>query len=505
VRTVSLPFRYRFATVSLPFGATMSEILTPEEIEWMLESGDDDLVELAKQWATLPYQYFQSRPDNEDLFDQQTSFIDDSKSRFSICLGGTGSGKTIAAAVKTANFLLGTRPPRARCPFWIVGETLEQICQVAWLEKLSQFITDSAIAQIAWHSYRRKWPRSVLLKNPYDPSDVGWVIEFKSYEQGLGSMKAASIGGYWCNEEIPYHMVFEIQGRCRDYNSPGWADFTPLECKDPEWPIAYELCQQNDPSAPKGWRFYHLNTECNEAVADWWIGYKKGIPTDTLELRQYGRFTNLSGTVYKEWNPARHIVEPFRIPHDWLKIRMIDFGFNNPFCCLWGARDHDGRWWIYDEHYESQKLNVHHAQKIGERNWQDGEPHFGQTFTDHDAQQRAELENYGIRCTPANKAINQGIEYIRTLMHVGADKLPSLVIFNTCRNLIREIPRYRWPDGTDQRNPRDVPMDVDNHALDALRYGLYSMKSAGAKLGVTTSQSHPGRSRVSEMFKRSRR
>lgn len=450
--------------------------ITQEQIDAIYASDDTELQELLFRALSHPYYTFQSRPNLPAEYDEQSAFVERNYSvvkrenglykyqykepiNFKVCLGGTGSGKTHAAAFKVASHVLEMRPPRPRTPFWVIGETFPQVCQAGWVEKLSHLIPEEIISDVAWYQIRRRWPFAVMLKHPDDPNEVGWVLEFKSYEQGIGAMKAVSIGGFWLNEECPYHLVGEIQGRCRDYDSPGWADFTPIECRDPEWPEAYE-------NPPEGWKFYHLNSLKNTALAEGFIErYLSGVPEDMRELRTIGKFTALHGTVFQEFRKSTHVIEPFRIPRDWKKVRGIDFGYNNPFCCMWAAIDPDGRWYLYDEHYEAQRLLAYHYGKIEKREWNDAMPWFGRTYTDHDAQSRAELGKLGISCTLANKAINPSIEFIRSLMMVQGDGKPKFYIFNTCENLIREILGWKWPDGSLHRNPADTPEDKDNHCL----------------------------------------
>ena len=372
--------------------------------------------------------------------------------------------------MKTACYVRATPPPRERCPFWIIGEKFDQVMNVCWNEKLSQLIDEREIAAIRWHDAKLHRPRSVLLKHPTLAGKVGWVLEFKSYEQGIGSMKAESIGGFWANEEIPYSLIVEIKGRCRDYNSPGWADFTPIECRDAAWPDAYD-------NPPKGWTFYHLNTLKNPYISeDWKKNFFATVPEEMRELRTIGRFTALAGQVYKEFRKKTHVLAPFNIPYDWPRIRGIDFGFNNSFACLWIAFDHDGRAYVYDEHYRNQTLLVDHAKEINKRHWESNQPWYGGTYSDHDPQVRSELSQYGIHCTPAAKEVNAGIEYVRGKMIVQGDGKPQIFIFDTCVNLIREILGYRYPDGGSVRSPSDEPMKVDDHAVDALRYALYTSR-----------------------------
>lgn len=442
--------------------------ISQSDLDLLLNSADEETLRLVHRALTHEYYAFRPRPNLPGEFDEQSAFIDDFKSSFSICLGGTGSGKTAAAAHKTARYILETPPMRPRLPFWVIGESFDQVCQAAWVEKLSQIIPAECIAGYEWYRTKRRWPYAVLLKHPTIPDEIGWVLEFKSYEQGFGGMKAVSIGGYWCNEELPYHLVFEIQGRCRDYDSPGWADFTPVENKDPEWGNSYD-------NPPDGWKFYHLNSLKNTALAPGFMErYLRSIPEDLREMRTIGKFTSLAGAVFKEFRKSIHVIEPFRIPHDWRKVRGLDFGYNDPTACVWVARDRDNRFYVYDEHYRDQTLIADHVKAINKRDWDYIQPWYGPTYSDHDAQCRGEYAIQGIPCTPSRKAINPGIELLRSLMMVKGDGRPQLYIFSNCENLIREIQGYRWAEGTASRNAKDEPLDVANHAIDAMRYAIYS-------------------------------
>lgn len=412
-----------------------------------------------------PIHLWTPRPNQPELFDEQEAFVK-SKAKFSICLGGTGSGKTDAAAYKTAKYVLDTPPPRKRCPFWVIGGSYEMVASICWEEKLSKFIPAGMVESIDWMNRARNWPSAVNLK-------TGWVLEFKSYEQGRQKFQGRSIGGYWFNEEVPMSIVEEVQGRLRDYHSPGWADFTPLEVKSPEWPDKYD-----DP--PEGWEFFHLNTELNTALAEGWVQrYLASIPEDMRETRRIGVFASFRGQVFKEWRQNIHVVDPFPIPDDWRRIRGIDWGYNNPTCCLWVARDHDGRYYVYDEHFAAEQTLEWHAQRINQRSWNTTHPCYGRTFADHDPQNVREFQRWGIHCTPANKTnVIGGIELLRRFLQSGSDGKPSLYVFSNCSNLIREMRSYHWPDSTGkgarERNPMDLPVPFDDHAIDALRYAIYT-------------------------------
>ena len=471
----------------------MATAYTPQQIRWLINNGHGQLVK--KYCAALtPLELFQPRPDIPEEYDEQTAFLE-STAKFAVCLGGTGSGKTHAAAVKTARYVLNTRPPRSNCPFWIVGDTFEQVCAVCWDEKLCDLIPRDKILSIDWHKTQRNWPNAVTLKHPDNPKKRGWSIEFKSYSQGRQHMQGRSIGGYWLNEECPLEIVREVQGRCRDYDSPGWADFTPIAVISPEWPDLYD-------KPPTGWKFFHLNVEKNQYIEQEWIArYLASIPEEERETRRIGVFASFAGQVFKEFRNSIHVLDPETegpnqelaekldsgdIPDDWKRIRGIDWGYSNPLACMWVARDRDGRYYVYDEHYEAQKPNSFHVARIQERPWNDKHPLYGGTFCDTaDPQQMVEFTKLGVRCQGANKGIGQypvlsRISFLRSLMMVQGDLRPKFYVLAKCKNLIRELRGYRWSNPTgsqknnNQKNAQNCPVDWDNHALDAMGYACFS-------------------------------
>ena len=491
-----------------------SGTFTAEQMAWVLEHGSDADQRRLQLMLEHPYYCWEPRPDNPEVFENQTAFVNDNTSSLAICLGGTGSGKTDAAAYKTARYVLETPPPREACPFWIVAASFEQVGGICWGEKLSRFIPEDAICPngIRWQDSKAQHPRFVQLKHPTKPGAVGWILEFKAYAQQIISMTGRSIGGYWCNEEVPFDFVQEIKGRCRDYNSPGWCDFTPITCKDPRWPKAYL-------KPPKKWTFYHLHTMHNPYVdQEWKDEFYATVPEDLWDLRTIGKFSATVGQVFKEYRYDIHVVEPFAIPRTWKKIRAIDFGFNNAFVCLWIAEDSDGNYYVYDEYFRNQRPYDQHADEIRNKGytirWKDAatgawdtwksrtwthnckdgdEIYFGQTYSDNDPQCRVELERRGINCTPAAKgpgSINPGVEYLRSLIvpHAATGR-PRLFFFGkknasdpdnseVCSNLIREVGAYHYAEGTESRSPNEEPVKVDDHAIDAMRYALVSVRTS---------------------------
>jgi phage terminase large subunit len=58
---------------------------------------------------------------------------------------------------------------------------------------------------------------------------------------------------------------------------------------------------------------------------------------------------------------------------------------------------------------------------------------------------------------------------------------PKLLIDHSCENVIREFNNYRAAKPSGAPNAKEVALKVDDHALDAIRYGLMHLFELGAK------------------------
>jgi phage terminase large subunit len=171
-----------------------------------------------------------------------------------------------------------------------------------------------------------------------------------------------------------------------------------------------------NPRGPRHWLHYvgvrQLDPESEKPLhdaANWarlnWSAYdnKAHLPPAYLEALEAlpelmrdrmlnGVWRSNEGSVYSEFDEDVHVLDDFAIPPHWRRLRAIDFGYTNPFVCLWGALDEDGRLYVYREHYKASTRTAEHAGIIKRLS---GEERYFVTVADHDAAERAELENCG--------------------------------------------------------------------------------------------------------------
>lgn len=205
-----------------------------------------------------------------------------------------------------------------------------------------------------------------------------------------------------------------------------------------------------------------------------------GVRYDRLRL---GLWKQAEGAVYSEFKADVHIIPSFDIPSDWRRIRVIDFGYTNPFVCQWWAVDPDGRMYLYREIYWSQRIVEDHARQILALS--EGE-HIEATVADHDAEDRATLERHGILTIQAIKDVTPGIQAVQARLRNAGDGKPRLFVFNNALIEIderladlkrpistrEEFPGYVWPKGVDGKAVKEIPVKEHDHGMDAARYGV---------------------------------
>ena len=286
-------------------------------------------------------------------------------------------------------------------------------------------------------------------------------------------------GSGWYGNEISLqheNVITEAFNRCSDPVSKIIWDTNP---DYPEHPIKKNFIDRSGERFSNGklrLQSFHFELGDNPVLDPEYVeNLKRSTPPGMwYDRRIKGLWVSAEGLIYEEWNPEIHVVEPFEIPEEWPRFRSIDLGYNNPFVCLWGAQDSDGRLYIYDEHYYDHKLIKWHSDRIKQRKesvrW---------TVRDHDAQEGAELEANGIITRKAVKDVDAGIQKVALRLRVQGDGRPTLGVFRTCDNLRREMGRYRWQERKSDKPIKEEPLKVDDHACDALRYMVMKLDGGG--------------------------
>jgi len=212
-----------------------------------------------------------------------------------------------------------------------------------------------------------------------------------------------------------------------------------------------------------------------------------------------GKWAAAEGLVYDTFDPSVHIydqVTPFR-GQGWNWYFSVDFGFTNPFVCQAWAEDRDGRIYLFREIYMTGKIVEDHAKDIlammnenkRYHGWKIPKPR-AIICDSADPESIKVLEKHlGMACIPAYKDIAVGVEAVKSRLKVQADGKPRLYI---CREALYrsdssleirkkptctrdEILGYVWDQRATTGASKELPLKVDDHGMDAMRYMVAHM------------------------------
>jgi hypothetical protein len=180
--------------------------------------------------------------------------------------------------------------------------------------------------------------------------------------------------------------------------------------------------------------------------------------------------------VFDEFDAAVHVHAMDYDPNLPL-YRTLDFGFVNPFVCLWVQVDGAGVVRVIDEYVRSRATIDAHAAEIKSCT-PVPEERVAATFCDpaggsvNDVTGTStvrELRALGINVRSKRSSILEGIELIRRAIRSG-DGRSSLVISPRCPRLIEAMESYHYPEPVSV--PGELPFKdgLYDHPIDALRY-----------------------------------
>nr|WP_045740880.1 terminase family protein [Actinoplanes rectilineatus] len=227
-------------------------------------------------------------------------------------------------------------------------------------------------------------------------------------------------------------------------------------------------------------RWWQFQLEDNESLDP---AYVASLKKEYVGL-WYKRFIDgawvvAEGAVYDMWDPERHVID--LIPPIWRWIcTSIDYGTSNPFHGLllgidasqtvyvaseWRHAARETRRSMTDAEYSTALLNWQRGYKRIPADLPGVVPE--STVVDPSAASFIQqLYRDGVTPTPADNGVADGIRTVAGLL--GHDKLK---VHRSCKHLIDEFPGYSW-DEKKARKGEDAPIKVDDHGLDAVRYGV---------------------------------
>lgn len=216
-------------------------------------------------------------------------------------------------------------------------------------------------------------------------------------------------------------------------------------------------------------------------------------------MQEFGaEFGAFVGKIYGEFDPTVH-VRRHEFNPDWPNYIAFDFGFTNPFAAIEFQVDPWDRVYVWREHYKAFMQLEEHVQMMKNRPQPDGyhlDVGFGDAEDPAAAMKLSQIFVPTWALNEAKKNWRQGVDLVKKFLKLrdvyspsgslvvvdeyGTPKQePWLFVDPSCTNLIREFNNYRAAESRPEVNPREAAKRHDDHALDALRYGLMHVFELG--------------------------
>jgi phage terminase large subunit len=425
-----------------------------------------------------------------------------SKAKYSVCAGGIRSGKTTAACRRAIFLSLafpGNRGIIARHQATQLKISTIQIFEKelakanegkiiggfikSWnrVEKILTFVNGSEI-------YFRHLDKPETIQG----SEWGFIYIDEAHEvpeETYGQLKPRLT--FWSDQEAELFMIDpkrkELQRQFLGFNAkpkpylfitqnphPGWTKKEFKEDVHGQYELTEITTRENEEFLGKGY-------------AD---DLKKTMPEDWYNRFVEGSWDVAGGQVYKEFSTAIHVIDAFDIPAHWKRVICMDFGWNNPTAVLWMAIDDHGNIFVYDEHYQSRVLPSQHAIAIKAKSGDSGrvviwaDPSGNNNSVSGRGSLFEEYRQHGIICQAADNDVATGIMRVSEYLHVDPDHVHPVkgslgsprffFLRDRAPNAVQEILTYEWdslPEGREGNDP-ERPKKHNDHALDALRYGV---------------------------------
>ena len=233
----------------------------------------------------------------------------------------------------------------------------------------------------------------------------------------------------------------------------------------------------------------------NPYLDESYIKSLSGLPEDRRRAYLEGDWDLFKGQYFKEWRRELHVIEPRAIHEYYRKFICLDYGYRAPSAAYWCFKDHDDVLYVYRELYETELTYEKLAHKIVEMTPYNeqidfivADPAIWATKGDVDvsgAQTLSDtLKQLTGRLWRLEKGNNNRVqgwnvmrEYMQPFVRNG-EKLARLQVFSTCQHLTRTLPALVYS----KRKVEDCDSDGEDHAPDALRYGIMSGAKASPRL-----------------------
>lgn len=383
--------------------------------------------------------------------------------------GAVSSGKTIASLIA---FLLAVATAPDHGLIVIVGRTLQTIER----NVLDPLQSGHLFGLLARHVHHTTGSNTATI--------LGRTVHLvgASDARAEGRIRGATIALAYVDEAtlVPQAFWMMLLSRLRVPNAKLMAT------TNPDGPGHWLKRDFIDRADEIGMRYWHFTLDDNPSLEPSYVERLKAQYVG-LWYRRFieGAWCLAEGAVFDSFDEQRHVVDHMPAIERWLTVG-VDYGTVNPFAALAigiGGPVGDRRLYVASEYRHDsrtarrQLTDAEYSLQL--RQWLDTTPRPGENgrgiwperlYIDPSAAsfmtQLWRDKFPGV--TAADNSVLDGIRTVSSLFAYG-----RLLIHRSAVGLLTELPGYSWDDKAAERG-EDKPLKINDHSVDALRYGVHS-------------------------------
>lgn len=238
---------------------------------------------------------------------------------------------------------------------------------------------------------------------------------------------------------------------------------------------------------------YKCNEWLSDADREMFEDMRRTDP-ERYKVAGLGEWGIAEGQYFTQWRESIHIVEPFKIPAQWVKFRSMDWGSARPYSCHWYAVDYDNNLYVWREMYgwggSPNTGTGETAKQVGERlaKIESREDDISYGVLDSacwnstgvtgptiaEELNSVMIYNHLVSFGKSSKGRMEGGNAIkqRLIGNTQSDgtQKPALFVFSNCIHLIRTLPMISH----DKSKPELYDTSGEDHAVDDLAYACLS-------------------------------
>jgi hypothetical protein len=214
------------------------------------------------------------------------------------------------------------------------------------------------------------------------------------------------------------------------------------------------------------------------------IRLKQRSSIDSWKTEMLCERPSTSDAVFPTFDPAIHVPkEGALIPQEGERWLAMDFGFHNPFVCLWIVGGPDDVVHVVDEYVQpGRTVDEHIVHLEAKQPW--GKTRIacdpaGGARNEQTAESNVQLlRRRGYKVYTRGSHIAEGLEVIRAALKSGTGVV-RLFIHPKCKHLVKAMTEYHYAEGGSE-----LPVkDGSDHPVDALRYFFVNRKKYALRGG----------------------